>query len=1139
MRLFIVVPALLACTSGFGQTTFGCTITTACNYNPSAQFEDGSCEYPEEGYDCAGTCLNDSDGDGVCDEFEVAGCVDPLACNYIDPAIVTDEGECTYPSSEYYDCDGNCLNDIDGDGICDEFTVYGCTDPAACNYDIDATDESGDCIYPDECGVCGGDGIEPGLCDCAGTAPDEGYDCEGVCLNDEDSDGVCDEFEVLGCTDANAFNFNEEATEDDGCEYLNELPASWVVTPTPSSAVLIGAVELDGIPAGEEDWVGAFTEGGACAGLAQPTITEMGSLISLIIYGDDDLTEDTVEGLLEGEPFSLQYFDATAGESYQYHAENGQWLLTGWTNMNGAPLPGYNDPTTLYSFSTEPYDPLCGDPLACNYEVGGEETASCVYPEPGLDCDGNCLNDSDADGICDEEDPCVGAFDACGVCNGPGAIYECGCSDIPDGDCDCYGNQVDAVGECGGSCGADIDNDGICDDVDECVGELDDCGVCNGPGAVYECGCSGIPEGDCDCEGNQLDVIGVCGGDCTADSDADGICDDVDPCVGQLDACGVCNGPGAIYECGCFDIAEDACDCEGNQLDALGECGGGCVADNDADGICDDIDPCVGAYDECGVCNGSGPEGGYDCAGNCLNDFDGDGVCDEYEVSGCGYEEACNYNPDVTEDDGSCTYPETGLNCEGGCLFDADTDGICDQDEVVGCQDPAACNYDASATDSGYCDYPETGFNCDGSCAGDADGDGVCDEFEIVGCTDASACNYDCDATDEAACSYAEYGLDCEGNCLIDSDADGVCDQDEVVGCSDEAACNYDPNATDDGYCAYAPEYYDCDGNCFNDENGDGICDETQALIDLAIEEVYGDFVVALANGEYCGDGTVWLEELQLCVAIPTCMADLDNDGNRGTEDLLMLLSVYGTGCPLIEGCTNPDADNYNPLAQADDGTCIIPTCSSNSYTYAGHTYALVEIGNQCWFAENLQTDQFSNGDLIDEVNGGFDWYLAGADGVPARTIYNGLSVNANDFGYLYNGPVALDDRGVCPTGWKVPLDEEWIMLEQHLGMDTSDALNSGFRGTDEGDQLKALETDVPSWDGMNTVQFSALPAGYRFNFGSFAGISDEALFWSQTASGGSLWTRGLESGNPQIERTLKSGGFGASIRCLKSNENE
>ena len=59
-------------------------------------------------------------------------------------------------------------------------------------------------------------------------------------------------------------------------------------------------------------------------------------------------------------------------------------------------------------------------------------------------------------------------------------------------------------------------------------------------------GCSDIPEGDCDCDGNQLDALGVCGGDCAADADADGICDDVDDCVGELDECGICNGPGAI-----------------------------------------------------------------------------------------------------------------------------------------------------------------------------------------------------------------------------------------------------------------------------------------------------------------------------------------------------------------------------------------------------------------------------------------------------------------------------------------------------------------------------------------------------------------------------------------------------------------
>ena len=35
----------------------------------------------------------------------------------------------------------------------------------------------------------------------------------------------------------------------------------------------------------------------------------------------------------------------------------------------------------------------------------------------------------------------------------------------------------------------DEDLDGVCDDIDECVGEYDQCGVCNGPGAVYDCGC--------------------------------------------------------------------------------------------------------------------------------------------------------------------------------------------------------------------------------------------------------------------------------------------------------------------------------------------------------------------------------------------------------------------------------------------------------------------------------------------------------------------------------------------------------------------------------------------------------------------------------------------------------------------------
>ena len=54
------------------------------------------------------------------------------------------------------------------------------------------------------------------------------------------------------------------------------------------------------------------------------------------------------------------------------------------------------------------------------------------------------------------------------------------------------------------------------------------------------------PAGDCDCDGNQLDALGVCGGDCAGDADFDGICDDVDDCVDLTgNGCGVggCTDP--------------------------------------------------------------------------------------------------------------------------------------------------------------------------------------------------------------------------------------------------------------------------------------------------------------------------------------------------------------------------------------------------------------------------------------------------------------------------------------------------------------------------------------------------------------------------------------------------------------------
>ena len=100
----------------------GCMEKEACNYNPEANISENSCEYPEQYYNCGVGCINDTDEDEICDELEVVGCHDELACNFDE--IATDPGECEY-TVEYYDCDGNCLNDSDGDGICDELSLIG------------------------------------------------------------------------------------------------------------------------------------------------------------------------------------------------------------------------------------------------------------------------------------------------------------------------------------------------------------------------------------------------------------------------------------------------------------------------------------------------------------------------------------------------------------------------------------------------------------------------------------------------------------------------------------------------------------------------------------------------------------------------------------------------------------------------------------------------------------------------------------------------------------------------------------------------------------------------------------------------------------------------------------------------------
>ena len=192
---------------------FGCIDSLACNYESTATNSDSSCVFAETYYDCNGVCLSDTDADGVCDELEVSGCMDILACNY--DSTATNSGDCTYAAA-YYDCSGACINDADGDNVCDELEIIGCTDSLACNYDSTATDSDSTCVFAETY-----------------------YDCSGVCLNDTDGDEVCDEID--NCIDIS--NIDQVDSDNDGegdeCDYDDNIGIEQVEDAAPQLIKMI------------------------------------------------------------------------------------------------------------------------------------------------------------------------------------------------------------------------------------------------------------------------------------------------------------------------------------------------------------------------------------------------------------------------------------------------------------------------------------------------------------------------------------------------------------------------------------------------------------------------------------------------------------------------------------------------------------------------------------------------------------------------------------------------------------------------------------------------------------------------------------------------------------------------------------
>ena len=199
--------------------------------------------------------------------------------------------------------------------------------------------------------------------------------------------------------------------------------------------------------------------------------------------------------------------------------------------------------------------------------------------------------------------------------------------------------------------------------------------------------------------------------------------------------------------------------------------------------------------------------------------------------------------------------------------------------------------------------------------------------------------------------------------------------------------------------------------------------------------------------------------------------------------------------------------------------------------TYDGRTYDLVEIGGQCWFADNLATDQYRNGDPIPTGLSNTTWLNTTAG---AYAIYNNDLANDVTYGKLYNWYTTVDSRGLCPTGWHVPTDCEWMYLEGSLGMSVTDQETAGWRGTNEGGALKSTTGWIsPNTGATNSSGFTAFPGGYRYG-GTYGNVGISGYWWSSTEFGSNLaGYRLLDNDYSSVFLFSNGKQSGFSVRCV------
>ena len=237
---------------------------------------------------------------------------------------------------------------------------------------------------------------------------------------------------------------------------------------------------------------------------------------------------------------------------------------------------------------------------------------------------------------------------------------------------------------------------------------------------------------------------------------------------------------------------------------------------------------------------------------------------------------------------------------------------------------------------------------------------------------------------------------------------------------------------------------------------------------------------------------------------------------------IVVAIAAYRIGAHVAKAAKqeSPDAQNNTPYEE-----CLNKNSKAFKYgTFTdardGETYHTVKIGNQVWMAENLRfkaEGSFAAGN--DEANvkkfGRLYTWTSALD-IPAEFVDQSP---AKDLA-MYEKMKDKNYQGIAPEGWHIPSNKEW---EELMGNVDSRSNGAEFRS--------ACVWQKP---GKDSLGFFALPAGYRFDDGSFRHFGRRARFWSKDEYGkANAYRLSITENSVDIEGVYRSDAL--SVRCVKN----